>query len=134
MKNICFAAVLALGSLTTLGVLAQAPVADDAPQQPHHHRMHNPHKQAEHLGRKLGLSSDQTSRLEPILVQRREQAKAIRQNTSLTPDQRREQMRDLHRKTTQQIAGLLTPDQMQQWKSMRKEHHRQREGTAPIGA
>lgn len=130
MKHLCFTAALILGSLTAASAIAQSPVQDTAPvQQREMH--HNPHRQAMHLSKVLGLSSDQTARLEPILAQRQDQITAIQQNTSLTPDQRMAQMRAVKRTTHQQVAAVLTPDQMQQWKSLRKQRHTNEQQTAP---
>lgn len=134
MKHTFLTAALLFGSLTAVSAMAQAPVQDAAPMQQQHHMHHDPHKQAMHLSKKLGLSADQTAKLEPILAQRHDQMEALRQNTSLTPDQRKEQMRDLNRNTHQQLAGVLTPDQMEQWKQMRKQHRHQQDGNAPAPA
>ena len=136
MKHILLTAVLCLGSLSATAAIAQAPAQDAAPaQQRHMHR--DPHRQAMHMSRKLGLSPDQTSRVEPILAKRRDGVMAIRQNASLTPDQRKAQMHDLKRNMRQQLAGVLTPDQMQQLKSMHRQHHghsqQNQDDAAPTG-
>ncbi|GAA3762823.1 hypothetical protein [Terriglobus aquaticus] len=135
MKHALFTAALILGSLTSASAMAQAPAQDPAPAQQQRQMHHDPHRQAMHLSKKLGLSADQTAKLEPILAQHRDQVEALRQNTALTAEQRHAQMRDLNRNTHQQLAGVLTPDQMQQWKAMRKEHkHREDAGaSAPTG-
>ena len=134
MKHLLFTAALILGSLTAASAMAQALAQDASPAQ-QHHRHHDPHKQAVHLSKKLGLSADQTAKLEPILSEQRDQVTALRQNSSLTPDQRKAQMHDLKRNTRQQLAAVLTPDQMQQWQTMRKQRHmHQQQGTAaPTG-
>ncbi|WP_419806952.1 hypothetical protein [Terriglobus sp.] len=130
MKHVLFSAALILGSLTAASAMAQAPAQDAAPTQ-HRHMHHDPHKQAMHLGKRLGLSADQTAKVEPILAQRRDQMLTIQQNTSLTPDQRKAQMHDLKRNTHQQLAVVLTPEQMQQWQAMRKQRHMQQQQGAP---
>ncbi len=132
MKHTLFAAALILGSLTAASAMAQAPAQEATPTQ-QRQMHHDPHKQAMHMGRKLGLSADQTAKLEPILAQHRDQVQALQQNRSLTPDQRRMQMRDLNRNTHQQLAGVLTPDQMQQWQTMRRQHHVRQQQSAPAG-
>jgi periplasmic protein CpxP/Spy len=135
MKHALFTAALLFGSLTSASAMAQAPAQDTAPAQQQRHMHHDPHRQAMHLGKKLGLSADQTAKLEPIFAQHRDQVEALRQNTSLTPEQRHAQMRDLNRNTHQQLAGVLTPDQMQQLKQMRKQHRHQQDAnpSAPAG-
>ena len=132
MKHTLLAAVLTLGSLTSGSAFAQAPGQTQDQTAPQHmHRTHNPHKEAMRMSKQLGLDPDQTAKVEPILAQRSDQRAAIEQNTALTPDQRMSQMRDLNRNTHQQLAGVLTPDQMQQLKAMRKQHHMREQQAAP---
>lgn len=133
MKHTFLTAALILGSLTTISAAAQAPVQDAPPAQ-QRQMHHDPHKQAMHLSKRLGLSPDQTAKIEPILAQHRDQIESIRQNTALTPDQRKAQMHDAARAMHQQMAGVLTPDQMEQLKAMRKQHReKQEQAPAPTG-
>lgn len=88
-----------------------------------HMRHHaDPQHQAEFLSKKLNLTPDQTAKLEPILADRDQKFQALRQNTSLTPEQRHDQMKAIHQSTRQQLATVLTPDQLQQLKQMRHNH------------
>jgi hypothetical protein len=90
---------------------------------PHHHRgghhAPNPQRQAEFLSKKLNLSADQTAKLTPIFADRAQKTQALFQDQSLTPDQRHAQMKSIHENTEQQLATVLSPDQLQQLKSMR---------------
>ena len=88
---------------------------------PHHHGHHapNPQRQAEFISKKLNLSADQTAKLTPILADRAQKTQALFQDQSLTPDQRHAQMKAIHENTEQQLATVLSPDQLQQLKSMR---------------
>lgn len=89
---------------------------------PYHHRGHhqpNPQQQAEFLSKKLNLSADQTSKLTPIFADRDQKTQALFQDQSLTQDQRHAQMKSIRENTQQQLATVLSPDQMQQLKSMR---------------
>ena len=89
-----------------------------------HHRHHapDPQRQAEFLSKKLNLSADQTAKLAPIFADRDQKFQSLMQDQSLTQQQRHEQMRSIHQNTEQQLATVLTPDQMQQLKSMRHAH------------
>ena len=92
---------------------------------PYHHRGHhapNPQKQAEMISKKLNLSADQTAKLTPIFADRDQKFQSLMQNQSLTPDQRHAQMKAIRDNTQQQLATVLSPDQMQQLKSMRHGH------------
>ena len=130
MKRILLHSALALSLATTAAFAqqpAQQPLGDTTTQQPTgnygHHRGNgkmDPHKAAQHIGKRLGLSADQTAKLEPILADRQQKIAALRSNTTLTEDQRREQLRTIRQDTQTQLATVLTPDQMQQLRSM---HH-----------
>ena len=125
------AATAAMAQQTT-----QQPSGDNAAQQPsgqygHHRGGHgkmDPHKAAQHVGKRLGLSEDQTAKLEPIFADSQQKMTALRSNTSLTPDQRREQMKAIHNDTQTQLSSVLTPDQMQQLHSMRRGQHGKHQG------
>jgi hypothetical protein len=93
----------------------------NAPYHQHHHAP-NPQKQAEMISKKLNLSADQTAKLTPILTDRAQKFQALMQDQSLTPDQRHAQMKAIHESTEQQLATVLSPDQLQQLKSMRHGH------------
>ena len=136
MKRFFLSSALAL-SLATTAALAQQtapqsneptqPSAESTAQQPaghngHHllHRKMDPQKAAQHLGKRLNLSADQTAKLEPIFADRQQKMQALHSNTSLTKDQRRDQARTIARDTHDQLAQILTPEQMQQLKSMHR--------------
>jgi hypothetical protein len=129
MKRILIHSTLALTLAATAAFAQQtAPAPTDSqnnaatqqPAGPHgRHHAFDAHKAAQHMGKKLGLSEDQTAKLEPILTDSQQKMSALRTNTSLSQDQRHEQMRAIHKDTQSQLATVLTPDQMQQLQSMR---------------
>jgi Spy/CpxP family protein refolding chaperone len=129
MKRILIHSTLALTLAATAAFAQQtAPAPTDSPntttQQPagRHGKRHafDAHKAAEHMSKKLGLSADQTAKVEPILSDSQQKMSTLRSNTSLTQDQRREQMKAIHQDTQTQLATILTPDQMQQLKAMHR--------------
>jgi Spy/CpxP family protein refolding chaperone len=137
MKRTLLTSTLALTLAATAAFAQQAtqPSGDATTQQPTgkygHHRGQgkmDPHKAALHVGKRLGLSDDQTAKLEPIFADSQQKMLALRSNTSLTPDQRREQMRSIHKDTQTQLSSVLTPDQMQQLHSMRRGPHGKHQG------
>ena len=82
-------ATIVLGALLSAGMLlAQAPDGNQAPaanapqveqtQPGNFHRTFDPARQATHLGRRLGLSSDQVAQITPILTARQQQMQALR--------------------------------------------------------
>ena len=137
MKRIILPAVLSLvltGSMAFAQTATQPQTPSDAPQQQTaehqgHHR-HNPHKEAARLSKKLNLTPDQTAKLEPILADRDQKMQALHQNTALTPDDRKAQMKSIALDTRQQLSTVLTPDQLEQMKAMRH-HGRKGQEAAP---
>ncbi len=92
-------ATIVLGALLSAGILlAQAPEGNQAPaanapqaEQSHpgrHHRNFDPAQQAAHLGKRLGLSSDQVAQITPILTDRQQQMQSLRADASLTQQDR----------------------------------------------
>jgi protein CpxP len=117
MKRLILPAALlvALGGATAF---AQQQPAPDQPMHRHHQR--SPEREVKHLTKALNLTPDQSTRLEPILANRDQQMHAIFSNGQLTQADAHAQMKALHESTRQQIAGVLTPDQLAQMKAM---HH-----------
>lgn len=129
MKRILLPAALLLAFTGSLAFAQQAPDQQaPAPIERHHggpgHHDRDPHKAALHLGKKLGLTADQTAKLEPILVDRDQKMSALHSNTELTPKDRRMQMHAIQKDTRDQLATVLTPEQQEQMKSMHKGGHR----------
>lgn len=138
MKRILLTTALSVALAGTAALAQQAqPTLPEAGQNGaapyHHHHAPNPQRQAERLSKQLNLTADQTAKLTPILADRDQKFQALMQDQTLTPEQRHEQMRAIHQSTEQQLAGVLTPDQLQQMKAMRHNHHGQRGPNSPNG-
>ena len=89
----------------------------------------DPARQARHLGKQLGLSADQISQIEPVIANRQQQMESLRSDTSLTPRQRRKQMRSIMRNSNSKIEAVMTDSQKQQYEQLlqsRREARRQR--------
>jgi protein CpxP len=103
----------------------QTPAAPDSTQQPsaawHHHRHPSPQREAAMLSRRLNLTPDQTSRLEPILADRDQKLATLKSNTALSEQDFKQQRHAIQADTMQQFQSVLTPEQLDQMKAM---HHR----------
>lgn len=130
MNRLLLSTSLAL-ALSTSVVFAQqqVPPTDAAPTANTHRHAHNPQREAARLSKKLNLTADQTAKLEPILADRDQKIAALRSDTSVTPMIAKQQMRAIHKDTKQQLAAVLTPDQLQQLKALR--HNRGNPNQAP---
>ena len=122
MKRILLSASLALALSGTL-VFAQSTPAPAPAGKHFHHHSRDPQQEAAWLSKKLNLSSDQTAKLEPILADHNQKMTALWSNTSITPEEKKQQMRTIHQNTKQQLATVLTPEQLEQMKSMHHHHH-----------
>ena len=92
-----------------------------APAAKHHHA-HSPQRETARLSKKLNLSPEQSAKIEPILADRNQKMTALRNDSSISPLVMQQKMKALHQQTKQQLATVLTPEQLQQIKSRRHNH------------
>jgi protein CpxP len=83
----------------------------------------------EWLSKELNLTDEQKAQVKPILDEQSKQMRATQEDTSLTQDQKREKMKQIHQTTHSQINGVLTPEQQKKFAEMKEEHKGQREGS-----
>ena len=130
-----------------LYVVSPCAIAQDAgssDQQPaasehaHGHAQMDPAKRAAMLAKKLNLNADQQSKVEEVLKSEQSQMEGVHSDTSLSKEDRRSKMMDIHKSSSDQIRGLLDPDQQKKWDEMQakqqermQEHHHDQ---APGGA
>jgi Spy/CpxP family protein refolding chaperone len=81
----------------------------------------NPETRLKMLTEKLNLSDDQQAKLKPILEDESKQMKALHEDSSLAPMDKRAKMMDTHQAFTEKINAVLTPDQQAKWKQMKQE-------------
>lgn len=70
----------------------------------------------------LGLTKDQRAQLKQIQQSRKAQKDAIANNDSLTTDQKKLQLKELHKQTIKDINAILTDEQREKLKAMRQEN------------
>jgi periplasmic protein CpxP/Spy len=80
-----------------------------------------PESRLKMLTEKLNLTEDQQAKVKPILEDESKQMKALHDDTSLDPADRRVKMKELHDSSTEKINAILTPDQQAKWKQMKQE-------------
>ncbi len=125
MNRIFLSASLALALSSSLVIAQQSAAPAPAPAVKQHHT-HNPQREAARISKRLNLSSDQTARLEPIFADRDNKIAALTNDTTISPVVMKQQMKAIHQQTRQQLAAILTPEQLQQIKS-----HRHGQGAPP---
>jgi periplasmic protein CpxP/Spy len=117
-----------LSGLTGTSLLAQdqtgagvssTPTSGASSAQPH--QAPNPQRQAKKMAKKLGLSSDQTARIEPVLADRDQRVQDVRSNTKLAPSERKAQLHGIARDSNTKIEAILTDTQRQQYEQMKQD-------------
>jgi|HubBroStandDraft_1064217.scaffolds.fasta_scaffold1065255_1 protein CpxP len=130
-------ATILLGALLSASIVfaqapdsSQAPAANApqaAPAQPgKQHRNFDPSQFAAHLGKRLGLSSDQVAQITPILAARQQQMQTLRADASLSEQDRHTKAHAIRKDTNSKIEAVLTDPQKQQFEQMlaqRRAHH-----------
>ena len=74
---------------------------------------------AERMNKELGLTEEQQAKIKPLMEKRREQAKAIMDDESLSREQRREKLEALKAEGKAEMDKILTPEQQAKFKKMR---------------
>jgi len=78
--------------------------------------------------KQAGVSDDTWQKIRDIHKSAHQQMVGICENTSLSAQQKREQIRDAFQQTEQQVHGLLTPQQQDPIKQCRQERRGNRKG------
>ena len=121
------AALLALGGGSAAKARAQDPSSQPKQEEPKADRpASSPDRDVD--DEKLNLSSDQKNQIKQIRDNAKSQAQTVRNDASLTPEQRREKFREIHRDASAKIDGVLTPEQRKIWHERRRERHKHHRG------
>jgi Spy/CpxP family protein refolding chaperone len=83
------------------------------------------------LAEKLNLTDAQKQQFQEISQNMRKQAMTIRQDSSLSDDQKKEKMQSLRKQAHQQMFGVLTPEQKDKLKEMREQHMKEQKDKGP---
>jgi Spy/CpxP family protein refolding chaperone len=94
-----------------------APVGAPPERGPGHGHF-DPAKRAEMLAKRLKLTSDQQSKVQDILKSEQSQMESLRADSSVSQQDRRSKMMEIHKSSNDQIRALLDPDQQKKWDEM----------------
>jgi protein CpxP len=109
------------------------PVQGNTAQQGEHqgHRRHGnwggPPSADKRLGmltKQLNLTADQQSKVKPILEDQQKQFEALRQDSSVSPQDRHSKMAELQQSTSTQIRSVLTEDQQKRFDEMQQKRRK----------
>ncbi len=88
-----------------------------------HHGQHA--SRLEWLSKELNLTDDEKAKLKPILEDESKQMHAAHADTSLTQDQKRDKMKQIHETTNSQIDDILTSEQQKKFAELKEKHKAQ---------
>jgi Spy/CpxP family protein refolding chaperone len=83
-------------------------------------------KNMEGFKKQLNLTSDQEASLTKIRTESRSQFETVRNDKSLTQEQKKAKMKELRTQQQEQMKSILTREQMEKMESFRKEHKKDR--------
>ena len=75
----------------------------------------------QHISTELNLTDDQKTQLKPMLQSEVQELQAVKNDTSLSPDQKEAKAKAIHQSFKSQISNVLTPEQQKKWASMKAE-------------
>ena len=116
--------ITAFAILTAGLILSQVPLAGQEEGQ-RQRRRPQAGRQTQRLADELGVTEEQREQLPQIGRTQSEAVRAIRQDDSLSNEEKRAKVRELNQARQDQIRGMLTPDQQQKSDELRQ---RRREG------
>jgi protein CpxP len=113
--------VLLFGALASPGLAAPAQPAKPAAAGPGMMKMSQPENRMSRLCRGLDLTEEQKARIKPILEDESAKVKTILDDSTLSRQQKRTRIRDIHAATFEQIKKVLTPEQLKKHEQMMKQ-------------
>jgi periplasmic protein CpxP/Spy len=143
LKDCSLAVILAgLVCIATASAVAQNNGTNDQQSAPagepsehgYGHRHFDPAKRTEMLTKQLTLTSDQQPKVLEILKSEQSQMEKLRSDSSVTQDDRRSKMTEIHKASNDQIRALLDSNQQRKWDAMQSRREqwqgRQQDGQA----
>jgi len=126
-SNLTILVLLAVGlTFAQTSQESQAPTSDKHAGMHHNGESADQHLQM--LTEKLNLTDDQQAKLKPIFEDQMQQMKAVREDSSLSQEQKRAKMKSIHESLHDQISAVLTPEQQAKFKQMRQEQMEKHKG------
>jgi len=122
------AGLLALCSVPAVVNAQQTPPPDNGQQAaPQHSEKHEGELAS------LGLSDDQKAQIQKIHENMKSQMDAIKNDSTLSPDQKRAKMHEIHKASHEQVMQILTPEQREKAKAdeMARKSAKQQGSQAP---
>jgi Spy/CpxP family protein refolding chaperone len=72
------------------------------------------------ISTELNLTDDQKTQLKPMLQSEVQELQAVKNDASLSPDQKEAKAKAIHQSFKSQISNVLTPEQQKKWAAMKE--------------
>lgn len=123
-----FLLVAGIAVMVLLGIrmLAAVPLPQNGGQ-----RMRGPMTPEDHLARmtqQLKLTDEQQAKIKPILEIQHNKMMDLRQDTSMSREDRFAKFREIRQDSLEKIKPILTPDQQKQWEKIQQSRRVRRRG------
>jgi Spy/CpxP family protein refolding chaperone len=113
-KSTALALVFALLiTLSGLRVAAQTDTADPATKAAVQDKL-------QRISAELNLTDDQKAQLKPMLQSEAQQLRAVKDDASMSPDQKEAKAKAIHQSFQSEISNVLTPEQQKKWAAMKE--------------
>jgi periplasmic protein CpxP/Spy len=130
LAGICYTGALSAAAQDSGANDQQPPAASTPPARGQGH--FDPARRTEMLTKHLRLTSDQQSKVQDILTSEKSQMESLRSDASVSPQDRRPKMMEIHKASADQIRSLLDSNQQKKWDAMQSRRE-QRQGHPPTG-
>ena len=84
----------------------------------------------ENLSKELNLTKEQQEKIRPIIEKEMKDIRTVRQDTSLTPEQKMEKVKAIHQATQAELNKILTPEQQKKYAEMQENRQKMAERRA----
>jgi Spy/CpxP family protein refolding chaperone len=115
--------------LSTFPALSHA--QNNAPDSTRGQAMHEKHGDHNAMMANLNLTDDQKVQIKQIHEGMRSKAEMVKNDPSLSADQKEAKIRDLRRDTHEQVKKVLTPEQRKQFEENMREHRDSKQQQPP---
>jgi protein CpxP len=105
------------------------------PQQGDGRGHHTPDEQVARMTKRYSLSSDQQTQIKPILANQQQQMQALRQDSSLSREDKMAKIKSIRDDSSTKIQAVLNDSQKQKFAQdqQRRQERMQEHGAAPAG-
>ena len=144
LSRLALSGLLATGlTLCSAAAFAQQNNPDASTQQPGNghgqwgHQHMNPDEQVARMTKRYSLTSDQQAQIKPVLANQQQQMQALRQDTTLSREDKMAKMKSIREDSSTKIQAVLNDSQKQKFAADQQERMQQRMqggGGAPAGA